>query len=147
MVSHLKKKKNQEADDIQLKLLQTIAGYADVLALLANTPTKAESLVHSLEKTAKGIGLHVNANKKSTCFKQGRGFSTLNGKPLKLVDQFSYLGSNISSTKNYVNILIRKAWIAIDRLSFIWKSDHSDKIKQEYFQAVVVSVLLYSCST
>ena len=36
---------------------------ADDLAFLANTPTQAESLLHSLEQTARGIGLHMNTNK------------------------------------------------------------------------------------
>ena len=35
-----------------------------------------------------------------------------------------------------------KTWTAIDRLSTI-----SDKIKQDFFQAAVVSVLLYGCTT
>ena len=33
------------------------------------------------------------------CLKQKRAISTLSGRPLKLVDQFTYLGSNISSTE------------------------------------------------
>ena len=37
--------------------------YADVIALLANTPTQAKSLLHSLEWSASGIGLLVNADK------------------------------------------------------------------------------------
>ena len=35
--------------------------------------------------------------------------------------------------------------IAIDRLSVIWKSDLIDKIKRSFFQAAVVSILLYWC--
>ena len=35
-----------------------------------------------------------------------------------------------------------KIWIAIDRLSIIWKSDLFDKIKRDSFQVVAVSVLL-----
>ena len=31
-------------------------------ALLANTPNQAETLLHSLERAASGIGLHVNAH-------------------------------------------------------------------------------------
>ena len=41
----------------------TDADYADDIALLANTPAQAETLLHSLERTAAGIGLHVNADK------------------------------------------------------------------------------------
>ena len=41
----------------------TIADYADDRVLLANTPNPAESLLHSLEKAAGGMDLHVNADK------------------------------------------------------------------------------------
>ena len=36
---------------------------------------------------------------------------------------------------------------AIDRLSIIWKSDLTDKMKRSFFQAVVASILLYGCTT
>ena len=41
----------------------TDADYADDIAILANTPDQAETLLHSLEQAAIGIGLHVNAHK------------------------------------------------------------------------------------
>ena len=41
----------------------TNADYADDIALLANTPNQAETLLHSLERAAAGIGLHVNSHK------------------------------------------------------------------------------------
>ena len=81
------------------------------------------------------------------CFNQDGDISSLNGSPQKLVDLFEYLGSNISSTESSINICIGKAWTAIDMLMAIWKSDHSEKIKQEFFQAVVVSILLYGSTT
>ena len=39
------------------------------------------------------------------------------------------------------------AWTAIDRLSIIWKSDLTNKMKRSLSQAVVVSILLYGCTT
>ena len=39
------------------------------------------------------------------------------------------------------------SWTAIDRLSIIWKSDLTDKMKRSFFQAAVVSILLYGCTT
>ena len=42
---------------------------------------------------------------------------------------------------------LTKAWTAINRLSIIWKSDLTDKIKRSFFQAAVVSILLYGCTT
>ena len=41
----------------------TDADYADDIAILANTPDQAETLLHSLERAAAGIGLYVNAHK------------------------------------------------------------------------------------
>ena len=42
---------------------------------------------------------------------------------------------------------LTKAWTAIDRLSIKWKSDMTDKMKRSFFQAAVVSILLYGCTT
>ena len=36
---------------------------ADDIAILANAPNQAETLLHSLEQPTEGIGLHVNAQK------------------------------------------------------------------------------------
>ena len=41
----------------------TDADYADDIALLENAPIGAETLLHSLERPAAGIDLHVNALK------------------------------------------------------------------------------------
>ena len=40
-----------------------------------------------------------------------------------------------------------KAWTAIDKLSILWKSDLTDKMKRSFFQAAVMSILLYGCTT
>ena len=81
------------------------------------------------------------------CFIQIGDISTLNGSSLKLVDKFTYLGSSVSSTKTDINTRLAKARSAIDRLSVIWKSDLTDKMKRSFLQAVVVSILLYECTT
>ena len=69
------------------------------------------------------------------CFNQRGNISTLKGGPLKLVDKFTYLRSSVSSTPKDINMWLGKAWIAIDRLSVIWKSDLTNKIKRSFFQA------------
>ena len=126
----------------------TDADYADDIALLANTPNQAETLLHSLERAAAGIGLHVNAHKTEyICYNQTGDISTLDGTFLKLVDKFTFLGSSVSSTEKNIDTRLTKAWTAIDRLSIIWKSDLIDKMKCSFFQAAVVSILLYGCTT
>ena len=126
----------------------TDADYADNIAILANTPNQAETLLHSLEWAATGIGLHVNAHKTEyMCYNQTGDISTLDGAPLKLVDKFTYLGSSISLTEKDIDMQLMKAWTTIDRLSIIWKSDLTNKMKRSFFQAAVISILLYGCTT
>ena len=63
----------------------TNADYTDDIVLLANAPAQAETLLHSLEWAAAGIGLHVKAHKtESMCFNQTGDISTLNGSTLNL---------------------------------------------------------------
>ena len=81
------------------------------------------------------------------CFNQKGDISILDGTSQKLVDKFTYLGSSVSSTEKDIDTQLTKAWTAIDRLSIIWKSNLSDKMKCSFFQAVVVSILLYGCTT
>ena len=115
---------------------------------MANTPKQAETLLHSLEWATAGIGLHVNAHQTEyMCYNQTGDISTQDGTSLKLVDKFTYLGSSVSSTEKDIDKRLRKSWIAIDRLSIIWKSDLTDKMKRSFFQAAVVSILLYGCTT
>ena len=80
-------------------------------------------------------------------YNQTGNISTLDGTYLKLVDKFTFPGSSVSSTEKDIDTLLTKAWSAIDRLSIIWRSDLTDKMKHSFFQATVVSILLYGCTT
>ena len=120
----------------------TDTDYADNIALLASAPAQAEILLHSLERAAAGISLHVNAHK--TEYEAG-DISTLNVSSLKLVEKFTYLGSSVTETD--IDTRLAKVWTTFNRLSVIWKSDLTDKIKRSFFQVAVVSILLYGCTT
>ena len=96
--------------------------YVYDIAHLTNIPTQVESLLHSLLQTAGGIGFHVNTDKMEyMCFNQKRAICTLNSDSLKLMNKLNHQ-------------------------SIIWKSDLYDKIKWNFFHAVVVSVLQYRCT-
>ena len=62
-------------------------------------------------------------------FYQDGAIFSLNSKSLTLIDQFTYLGSNISSTESAVNKRMSKTWTAV-YLTIIGKSD---KIKTGNF--------------
>ena len=81
------------------------------------------------------------------CFNQTADISTLGGSSQKLEDKFTYLGSSISSTEKDIDTRLTRAWTAIDILLVIWKSGLTDKMKRSFFQATIVSILLYGCTT
>ena len=109
---------------------------ADDIALLANTPAQAQTLVHSMERAVADIGLHANAHKTEyMCFNQTGDISSVNSSSLNLVDKLTYLGSSVSSTETDINTRLVKAWTAIGRLSVIWKSNMTDKIKCIFFSS------------
>ena len=133
----------KEAEGTPQKQLPTPT--TPMTAILANTPNQAETLLHSLEQAAAIIGFHVNVHKTEyMCFNQTGDISTLDGTSLKLVDKFTYLGSSVSSTEKDIDTQLTKERTAIDKLL---KSDLSDKMKSSFFQAAVVWILLYGCTT
>ena len=101
----------------------------------ANAPAQAETLLHSLELAAAGIGLHVNAHKTEYIFFNQTGdISTLSSSSLNLVDKFTFPGSSVSSTETDIDPWLAKAWTTI--ISQNWP-----------IKAAVVSMLLYGCTT
>ena len=90
----------------------TDTDYTNDLVLLANTPAQTKYSLYCWEQAVSV--LHVNADKTEfMCFNQDGATFTSNGKPLKLVDQFTYFDSNISSTETDVYKGIEKIWTVI----------------------------------
>ena len=63
------------------------------------------------------------------------------------INIYNLIHDSVSSTEKDIDTRLTKAWTAIDRLSIIWTSDLTDKMKRSFFQAAVVSILLYGCTT
>ena len=125
----------------------TDADYADDLALFANTIASATTLLHRLENAAQDVGLYVNAGKTEFIkYNQQGSIHTLSGDPLKAVDTFVYLGSEIASTEKDIKTRIAKAWGALNKLNVVWKSSLSDELKRSFFRATIESVLLYGAT-
>ena len=126
----------------------TDADYADDIAILASTPNQSKHhYIVSNEPPQALASMSMHTKKEYMCYNQTGDMSTLDGTSLKLVDKFTYLGSSISSIEKDIDTRLTKAWTAIDRLSIIWKSDLTDEMKRSFFQAAVVSILLYGCTT
>ena len=93
----------------------TDADYANDLAVLPDNSYNAQKLLDILKQSAVFIGLYDNATKTEyRSYNQASPMETLNKTPLKKVDDFVYLSSNIASPKKDVFIRILKAWSALD---------------------------------
>ena len=125
--------------------------FADDLALLSDSIEKAQALLHDLEAAAADIGLHVNDIKTEFMLVNiddpEPTITTLDGKPLKQVQDFKYLGSYIADSKKDFNIRKGMAWTACNKLQKIWNSKISSALKRKFFKACVEPVLLYGSET
>ena len=63
------------------------------------------------------------------------------------VNHLYILGTCVSSTEKRHRHTANEASTVIDILSIIWKSDLTDKMKCSFFQAAIVSILLYGSTT
>ena len=124
----------------------TDADYADDLAVLTDNVKDATTLLHNIEKVAREIGLYVNAGKTefmSINQDSSEGMKSLNGEKVKKVKDFKYLGSYIASTAHDIDVRLGKAWVALNQMDKIWKSELPDGLKRSFFRATVESVLIY----
>ena len=90
--------------------------------------------------------MNINAGKTEfISINQGENekIKSLNGKDIKKVSDFKYLGSYIQSTEKDMNIRLAKSWAALNKMNAIWKSRLPDRIKRNFFRATVESVLVY----
>ena len=123
----------------------TDTDFADDLALISDYLEEAQLLLLRLEVAAKTVGLHVNYKKTEyMLYNQPVGdLVTLGGNKLKQVDNFKYLGSWIQSSEKDMNVRIGQAWIALNKMMKVWKSNLKKHLKVGFFRATVVSVRLY----
>ena len=68
----------------------------------------------------------------------------LNGKTIKRVEDFQYLGSRMASSETDFKRRIALAWSAFWDMEKIWRAKHiPTQLKKNIFKTSVVSVLLY----
>lgn len=124
--------------------------FADDIALISEQIEQAQELLNRVESEAAGVGLIANAKKtKIMAFNHNTKpeIKTSDSSTLEIVEEFLYLGSNVSSTKADIKRRIALAWSASNKLHKIWKSNLSRSFKLRLFCATVESVLLYGCET
>jgi hypothetical protein len=123
--------------------------FADDLAILSTTHKQLQEKTDRLTSYAKQTGLNINTTKTQVMNINPKQVEhiTVDGSPLENVDEFTYLGSLISSdngVKKDIQARLGKARSAFARLRPVWRSSqYSLKTKAKLYNSNVKSVLLY----
>ena len=130
----------------------TDTDFADDISLISSSLQNAQDLLTSLEKAANCVGLYLNESKteymiNSRTVDTSFNMRTLNGYILKLVNDYKYLGSFISSSEKDFKTRKGMAWSACNDLHKIWVSDLNNKIKINIFKTLIEPILLYGSET
>ena len=133
--------------------------YADDLVLIANTPMDLQNGLDLLTTAYESIGLKVNINKTEILIQHTQDDPNINhprfhidNEDLKVVENFPYLGSILSSSCSIdaeINARISKASTAYGRLNQRVFSNHNLKVttKAAVYRAVCLSTLMYGAET
>ena len=128
----------------------TDTDFADDIALITEEIEQAQEMLTRVENETLKIGLHLN-EKKTEIMAFGHDLlikiKTKNGKELKYVINFKYLGGRMISSEKDFEIRKALAWAACNKLRTIWKSNLKKEMKRRLFVATVESVLLYGADT
>ena len=95
---------------------------------------------------AKEVGLVINADKKKVLSKniEPKPEIKLDETVLELVDDLQYLGTWVNYTIKDFKHWCAKEWTAFWKLNKIWNSNADIKLKIKFFNASLLSVLLYA---
>ena len=124
--------------------------FADDAALTSHTEAGLQQLVNRFSEACKEFGLTISLSK-TNIMRQGidcQPSISIDGHILDVVDDYVYLGSNISSTMSLdreVTTRIGKAAAVMANLNErVWDNAHlTTKTKMSVYQACVLSKLLY----
>ena len=132
--------------------------FADDCALIANTEADLQTSMNRFSQACSNFGLTINTEKSEVMYQPAPGKVyaepniTTNGKKLKVVDRFTYLGSTLSQNvtiDDEINTRISKASSTFGRLhsNFWHRCGIGQATKLKVYRAVVLPVLLQACET
>ena len=124
--------------------------FADDIALVSQQIEGAQEMLVRIETEANNVGLHLNTTKTEAMVfnvSQPIILTAKNGSPIKIVENFKYLGAWMHSTEKDFSVRKALAWSTCNKLRMILSSQLSRKIKVRIFVATVESVLLYGAES
>ena len=127
--------------------------FADDIALLSENRSQLQDKTNRLIVSAQRVGLNLNKDKCKVMSTKAKSNETItvNGEPLKDVNNFTYLGSTLDrdgKAERDIDARINKARSAFISLNKVWKSNiFSTRVKLQLYSSLVKSILLYSAET
>lgn len=127
--------------------------FADDIALIAESQVQLQDMLNRIVVTASKVGLIISAEKTKImhCCSSLPIVVKLDGKQLEQIDQFKYLGSEISANGDAscdISSRIAKASSALNQLNSLWHNRRiSMKTKRRVYFACIRPVLIYGCET
>ena len=128
--------------------------FADDLAVLAESEDQLQEVLREMEVTLARYNLKLSRTKTKTLVVSKTGIPahiTLGNTQLNNVEEFTYLGSNVTTdarSKREINSRIQQAKIAFNKKRKIYVSKNmSFKIKMNLLKTFVWSIMLYGSET
>ncbi|XP_029766781.1 uncharacterized protein LOC112117806 [Terrapene carolina triunguis] len=147
---------NAKTKTVQKLLLEAL--FADDCALMGHTENDLQHIVNKFAEASQLFGLTISLGKTEVLHQPAPGSNasvpsiSIDGTQLKVVENFKYLGSVISSDgslDNEINARISKASQALGCLRVKVLNHHNIRMSTKLlaYRAVVLSSLLYGCET
>ncbi|XP_024052555.2 uncharacterized protein LOC112104472, partial [Terrapene carolina triunguis] len=147
---------NAKTKTVQKLLLEAL--FADNCALMAHTENDLQHIVNKFAEASQLFGLTISLGKTEVLHQSAPGSNasvpsiSIDGTQLKVVENFKYLGSVISSDgslDNEINARISNASQALGCLRVKVLNHHNIRMSTKLlvYRAVVLSSLLYGCET
>ena len=138
-----------------IKSTQLVA-YADDINIMSRRLGDAESLLHNLNNAAKEVGLHINESKTKAMMQSktrtpANSSITVGDLNIEYVDNFNYLGCNLSKDANETDEIKRRIQLAnktyFSVLPIINSKLAHRNTKLRVYKTIIRPVLCYGCET
>ncbi|KAJ8727495.1 hypothetical protein PYW07_001614 [Mythimna separata] len=125
--------------------------FADDIVLFAETSKRLEKMISTLNEESEKVGLKMNETKTKIMTNSNINPINLNGKPLEYVNNYIYLGKQLSfedkSEELEVDRRINMSWKKFWSLKEILKGKYPVHLKKTVLDTCILPTLTYGCQT
>ncbi|CAH2105276.1 unnamed protein product [Euphydryas editha] len=125
--------------------------FADDLVLLSETSENLERMIQSLHEASRQVGLKINLTKTNTMTNSYKRTISLEHKPLQYVEQYIYLGKQITLDSNSNELEVERrtriTWNKFWCYKEVMKSNMPTDMKRKMMNTCILPCLTYACQT